>query len=81
MVGIKTKNEDMAKDARDFLELYDGDWHVYASHASATIAAKKDKVPNLLPLTEAVKKLSLFLLSEIKITCSLKEDGENYILT
>ena len=81
-VGIKTKNEDMVKDARDFLELYDGDWHIYANHALSTIASKKDKVPELLPLTEDVKKLRLFLLSEIKkITGSLKEDDQNCILT
>ena len=64
-VGIKTKNSDIKQDARDFLELLMEEWNTYVNHAQATLEARRDKTPELLPLTKDIQKLRLFLLTEI----------------
>ena len=46
ILGIKSKNKGMVEDARDFLELHEDEWNVYANHALATLAAKKTKLLN-----------------------------------
>ena len=66
ILGIKSKNKVMVEDARDFLELHEDEWNVYANHALATLAAKKDKTPELLPLTEDLKTLREFILRELE---------------
>ena len=80
-LGIKTKNEDMTKDARDFLALHEESWHVYSNHALATISAKKDKAPELLPLTEDIQNLREFLLSEIRKIVNVfeKSNSDNFL--
>ena len=73
-VGIKTKNSEIKQDARDFLELLMEEWNTYANHAQATLEARRDKTPELLPLTKDIQKLRLFLLTEIdKIVSKLEK--------
>ena len=73
-VGIKTKNPDIKQDARDFLEILMEEWNTYANHAQATLEARRDKTPELLPLTKDIQKLRLFLLTEIdKIVSKLEK--------
>ena len=64
-LGIKLRNQEMQDDARAFLDLHDLYWNIYAKHADATMASKKDKTPELLPLTSDLQKLRLYLVTEI----------------
>ena len=78
ILGIKSKNKGMVEDARDFLELHEDEWNVYANHALETLAAKKDKTPELLPLTEDLKTLREFILRELeKMMNAFKEKDLN----
>ena len=73
-VCIKTKNSDVKQDARDFLELHMEEWDNYANHTQATLEARHDKTPEVLPLTKDMQKLRLFLLTEIdKIVSKLEK--------
>lgn len=74
----------MVKDARDFLELHSEEWHIYANHAQATFSTKKDKYPELSPLTEDIKKLRLFLITEIEtvmVSIRQRQEINNFLIT
>ena len=64
-IGIKSKDKTMVSDARDFLELHSQYWKIYAKHALSTLQSKKDKTPELLPLTADLKTLRCFLIKEL----------------
>ena len=74
-VGIKTKNHGMIEDSRLFLELHQQYWSIYSSHALSTIASKKDKTPELLPLTSDMQLLRSFLLEQIEPLLRKCDDG------
>ena len=75
-LGIKTKNDDIVNDARKFLELHAEEWGTYSRHALATIHAKNDRKPELLPLTKDIQNLRSFLLAEINRVIDQLENRE-----
>lgn len=56
----------MVENARDFIELHEDEWNVYANHALATLVVKKDKTPELILLAEDLKTLREFILRELQ---------------
>ena len=73
------KTSEIVRDARDFLELHAVEWSSYSIHASTTISSNQSKAPELLPLTGDLRKLRLFLLTEINDLCEAigKHEEEN----
>ena len=64
-------------DARKFLELHAEEWGTYSKHALATIHAKNDRKPELLPLTKDIRNLRSFLVTEInRIIDQLENRGK-----
>ena len=77
MLGIKTKNDNIVNDARKCLELHAEEWGTYSKHALATIQAKNDRKPELLPLTKDIQNLRSFLVTEInRIIDQLENRGK-----
>ena len=76
MVGIKIKTDDIVNDARIFLELHAEERDTYSRHALATIHAKNDRKPELLPLTKDIQNLRSFLLAEINRVIDQLENRE-----
>lgn len=66
ILGSKSKNKGMVENARDFIELHEDEWNVYANHALATLVVKKDKTPELILLAEDLKTLREFILRELQ---------------
>lgn len=55
-------DQDMVKNARDFVKIHDAKWNeLITSHAYTTLSDKKMNKPLLLPFTEDVQKLHLYL--------------------
>ena len=63
-LGIKMKDDSIVHDARNFLELHNEEWSIYAKHALDSM--KKDNVPEELPLPSDIEKLKDYLTAEIK---------------
>ena len=66
ILGSKSKNKGMVENARDFIELHEDEWNVYANHALATLVVKKDKTPELILLAEDLKTLRDFIVRELQ---------------
>ena len=58
------KDDSIVHDARNFLELHNEEWSIYAKHALDSM--KKDNIPEELPLPSDIEKLKDYLTAEIK---------------
>lgn len=64
--ALKLLDKDRVEDLRNFTELYETDWQIYATNARATHEMQKANKPQQLPLESDVKKFRDTLIYNIK---------------
>ena len=64
-VALKTSDQNTVDLIRNFVELYESDWQIYATNARATYENRKANKPEELPLESDVKLFRTFILTEI----------------
>ena len=65
-VALKESDQNIINGIRNFIELYESDWQIYATNARATYEAKKANKPEELPLEADVKIFRKFIIDEMK---------------
>lgn len=76
--SIKNADEKTRKDSEDFMYLCDKECVAEVSSAAlTTLAAQKMNKPQLIPLTEDIRKLNGFIADESKRCCTELESGTN----
>ena len=73
-VALRECNPKSIEEIRNFLELQECDWQIYAGNARATYESRKANIPEELPIESDVRIFRDFIVSEIgritkKITC------------
>ena len=73
-VALRECNQKNIEEIRNFLELHECDWQIYAGNARATYESRKANIPEELPIESDVRIFREFIVSEIdritkKITC------------
>ena len=78
ILAIKISDQDLYTEAKDFLLLHSEEWDIYRTHAMNTFGLKKNKMPEMLPLSSDLKTLRLFLLENIANITNSKETPLSY---
>ena len=66
-MAIRNSNSDACKDAADFIKLHDREWcDKVASHAHQTLRERKYNKPELLPMTDDLKKLKEYQVTSME---------------
>ena len=76
-IALKECDQSMVEKIRNFVELYESDWLIYAVNARATYEEKKAFKPELLPLETDVKIFRTYVLQEINRVTKICTAGKN----
>ena len=73
-VALRENNHSVLEKVRNFIELYETDWQVLASHAREYNEVEKGNAPQELPLESDIKKFREFVIQEMNLL--LKKGGK-----
>ena len=74
-VALKEDDQHTIHQIRNFFELYDSDWQIYANNARGTYDAKKANQPEELPLEVDVRIFRKFVVEEIERIMDVLKTG------